>query len=242
MHMILCHPGDHAAIWLHGAMRATGLPDAQIVSVEQLVYSRSIVHRMDSTADAGEIRLADGRAVRADSITGLVNRFRYLPSDHFAAATPDDRRYATDELHAFMLAWLDAVPGLVVNRAHPGALGGDSFGPLLLHQQAAAVGLPIAGTLRSSRAHAVTEASPPAVRSAIVFGHRVFGPVLPRPIQDGCRRLAVALGVPLLQVDFAREPAGGLSFAGASGSVDFRIGGRALASAMASAFNSGSLQ
>ena len=48
-------------------------------------------------------------------------------------------------------------------------------------------------------------------------------------LEEGCRRLATLVGAPLLQIQFHRPRANGFRFVGASGAVDFRIGGMPLA-------------
>ena len=104
-----------------------GVGGVELVAVEQLVYSRRIVYRLTTHGDSGGIELADGRTLRPESITGLVNRVQYLPTQHFARAQPADRAYAEAELSAFLLAWINGIAGRVINPALPFALGGGAF-------------------------------------------------------------------------------------------------------------------
>jgi hypothetical protein len=71
--------------------------------------------------------------------------------------------------------------------------------------------------------------------AAIVLDGRVFGPILPRSLQDGCRRLATLLGTPLIQVLLHHSRENGWRFVGVPADVDFRAGGRPLARAVARA-------
>jgi hypothetical protein len=235
--VILCHADDAPAIWLHGALRGLGLTGLELVAVDQLVYSRRIVHRLDDDGDRGEIHLADGRVLRAESISGLINRLRYVPTEHFARADPSDRAYATQELSAFMLAWLDSVAGRVINPPLPYALDGGTFQPTTVLHCAAMAGLPTT-TWRAGTNSVEDEAAPEIIptHAPIVFAGRVFGRILPRDLQEGCLRLAVLLGVPLLQILLHHSADLGWRFVGATGIADFRIGGRSLAAAIARAF------
>jgi hypothetical protein len=79
----------------------------------------------------------------------------------------------------------------------------------------------------------------PATHAAVVLDDRLFGTLLPASLQDGCRRLARLLGVPLLQVLFHRSSEDGWQFVAASGTVDFRLGGAPLAAALARACAAG---
>jgi hypothetical protein len=71
--------------------------------------------------------------------------------------------------------------------------------------------------------------------AVLTFDGRLFGPLLPRSLQDGCRRLATLLGAPLLQVELHQSSEHGWRFVNASGAADFRIGGKPLARDLARA-------
>jgi hypothetical protein len=238
MIIILCHPGDAAALWLATTMREQGAGSVELVTVEELVYSRRIVYRLSDAGSSGSIRLADGRTLRPETITGLVNRVFYLPTQHFARALPADRGYAEAELNAFLLAWINGVAGRVINPPHPFALGGGTFArPTLMHF-AAVAGLPIE-VWRASVTESEGAATPPLPPShaTVVFDGRLFGTLLPRALQDGCRRLAMLTGAPLLQIEFTQSRELGFRFVNASGAVDFRVGGKPLARDLALAFS-----
>ena len=236
MLVILCHPADAAALWLHDALCRLGVGPLELVTVEQVVFSRSIVHRLDGSGDTGAIQLADARVLRAEAITGVVNRVQVLPTQHFAAADPEDRAYATEELGAFMLAWLDGVAGRVINPPLPAALGGGAFPDIVIAHAAAMAGLPTRSWRRTDTPAAEDRNPlPPPTHAVVVLDGRVFGPLIPRKLQDGCRRLAALLGVPLLQVLLHHSSQAGWGFAGATGFADFRLGGEPLAAAMAHA-------
>ena len=240
MVVILTHAQDAAALWLHAALSTLAIDDVELVAVEQLVYSRRIIHRLDRTGDRGAIHLADGRVMRAEAITGLINRVQYLPTQHFATAEASDRAYATQELSAFMLAWLDSIAGRVINPAVPFALDGGAFQPETVVHLAAAAGLPTT-TWRVGTNGPESGATPtlPVSHTAIVLDGRLFGAPLASHLQDGCRQLAALLGVPLLQVLLHRSDQNEWRFVGASGATDFRIGGRPFAAAIARALSAG---
>lgn len=234
MNVILCHPGDVSAVWLAHALRSCGVA-LEVASVEALVYSRRIAFRQDSAGDRGSVTLHDGRVLRPEAIGVLVNRVRYLPTAHFATAAPGERAYAESELDALLLAWLNTVPGRVVNPPHPGAPGGAALAAMTMCRAALRAGLPAPPWQASSEttqaripATGATQASA-ASHVVIAFDGRLYGSRLPHPLQDGVRRLASLLDLPLLQVGFDRGPRGAWRFVDATGDVDFRRGGDAFA-------------
>ena len=156
MILVLCHPGDAAALWLASTMRRLGAPGVELATVEELVYSRRIVYRLGDAGSFGSIVLADGRTLRPETITGLVNRVSYLPTQHFARAESGDRAYAEAELNAFLLAWISGVAGRVINPPLPFALGGGTFALPSLTHFAAMAGLPTRAYSASASEHATT--------------------------------------------------------------------------------------
>jgi hypothetical protein len=237
MIVILCHPGDAAAVWLAGTMRELAAAAVELVTVEELVYSRRIVYRLSDAGGFGSITLADGRVLRPDTITGLVNRVSYLPTEHFARALSADRAYAEAELNAFLLAWINGIAGRVINPPLPAALSGGTFSLPGLTHHAAMAGLPTEVFRASARGFGDATPQWPATHTAIVFDGRTFGMLLPRPLQDSCRRLATLTGTSLLQVALNHSRERGFRFVNASGAVDFRLGGKPLARALAPALS-----
>jgi hypothetical protein len=232
MTVILCHASDPAALWLGTSMRQLGL-EVDVVTVEQLVFSRRIVFRMNDAGDSGSVELAGGRLLRPEAISGLINRVRYLPTQHFERAQPRERVYAESELSAFVLGWINGVAGRVINPPLPFDLGGGTFPPPTLLQLAAMAGLPTGGWRASADEAECAASLVAATHAVIVFDGRVFGPLVPRAVQDGCRGLASLLGTPLLQVELQQTASEPWRFVSATGMVDFRIGGRPLVKALA---------
>ena len=236
MIVILAHADDAAALWLARGLNDLGVQSVELVAVEQLVFSRRIVHRLSSASETSSVRLADGRVLRSETITGIVNRVRYLPTQHFAAVDQTDRAYATAELHAFVLAWLNGVAGRVINPPLPFSLGGVTFRTSTVVHLAALAGLPTASWRGSTVAEPVQlEASLPPTHSVVVLDGRIYGALLPRPLQAGCGQLAALLGLPLLEVQLHHSRGYGWRFLNATGGADFRLGGTPLASALARA-------
>jgi hypothetical protein len=235
MIVVLCHPGDASASWLARSMRELDAT-VELVTVEELVYSRSIVYRLSDAGSAGSIVLADGRALRPHSVTGLVNRVAYVPTQHFARALPTDRAYAEAELSAFLLAWINGIAGRVINPPLPFALGGASLAPPALMQLAAMAGLPTGAFRASADPHEHARPPLPATHAALVFDGRTYGRLLPRALLDGCRRFTALTGASLMQIQFNHSPARGFRFVNASSAVDFRLGGKSLVRDLAFAF------
>jgi hypothetical protein len=136
-----------------------------------------------------------------------------------------------------MLAWLRSIRGRVINPPLPFALGGGTFAPARLIHAAAMAGLPTRPWRASTPDASGTIDTPPRTTHAtLVVDGDVYGAPVPDDLREACLRMASLLGVPLLQILFHRSPEVGWQFVDASGHADYRLGGSALAAALARAF------
>ncbi len=235
--MVLCGAADESGRWLRDGLRVRGLHDVELVSVDELVYSPSLTHRVSTDTVATEIHLWDGRVIGSE-LRGVVNRATFLPLEHLDKVGEPDRSYATQELYALFASVLFGLPGRIVNRGGPCGLSG----PTPHHAQwcvaASRAGLTVAHTRYpgtdtaqrrlSSRCqvlvvgaatialHSSGSGSEAGSRSAVGSG-------VPPEVADGCRRLAASQGVEVLQVDF--DDAEQWMFVGAEVHPDLRRGG-----------------
>ncbi|HEX5270507.1 MAG TPA: hypothetical protein VFW33_08485 [Gemmataceae bacterium] len=143
-----------------------------------------------------------GRVLAVDELDGVVVRIAAVPAGELGHVRAEDRAYAAAEMTAFLLAWLDACPGPVVNRPTPGCLNGPPWREAQWAHAAGAVDLPVA----AGRDGVGEEGAPTAGDGAgevvtTVIGEQCLGGAHPRRA-DQARRLAARAGVDLLAVRF----------------------------------------
>jgi hypothetical protein len=244
MWLAFCDSIDQAALWAVEGLRARGLAPLAWVSPEELARSRSWEHRVNRTGADIAITLADGSRVEGQAVRGVLNRLVTVPYEPLRRIEPEDREYASQELTAFFLSWLHALPGPVLNRATPQGLSGawrhrsewvwlaaQAGLPTPRHRQSSSPG----GELRDA------EGTVPAgaVATVLVTGRHVFAENVSLSILSGCRRLARLTGTPLLGIDFTADAGGAWTFSGATPHPDLRLGGNALLDTLASALQGG---
>jgi hypothetical protein len=244
MWLALCDSTDRAALWAVEGLRARGLTPLTWVSPEGLTRSRCWEHRVDSTGADIAITLADGSRFESKAVRGVLNRLVTLPYEPLRHIEPEDREYACQELTAFFLSWLHALPCPVLNRATPQGLSGAWQHRSEWVWLAAQAGLPTPRYRQSSSSGGAVrdvEVTSPAstVTTVLVVGRHVAGESAPSSILSGCRRLARLAGTSLLGIDFRVDASGAWTFAGATPHPDLRRGGNALLDALASALQGG---
>ena len=225
--LVLCHAADSLAAWLARHL-ADLLPGrVELLTIDELVYARSIVHRFGTTVDSSVFRLFDGREIHSDGVSGIVNRLQVPPDQHLDRVAAADRLYAAQELQAFLLGWLTSLSARVVNPPLPNALSGFAADMALQHHWAATAGLPCRPFLAGSD---FTNCDPDAglgpVFSLLIFDDTVYGPIVPVSLRAAARRFARLAGLSLIQVDFVQCSVCDYCFHSARGLVDPRIGGR----------------
>jgi hypothetical protein len=238
--LILCEPSDPAGDWLRDGLRQRGFDSVQLITIDELVYSSSISHSIDSAGVRTEIMLSDGRFV-GPHLRGTVNRARYLPFRHLEFADAVDRDYAMQELYALYASILSSLPGKVVNQGTARGLCGPMLHSSEWEVAAARAGLRV--QYRCYPPSAVSLIRPIESLHLLVVGSEVV-PIpdassysvrrsvhIPIELSDRCRALAAAQGFEMLQIDFSRIGDDWL-FCGVDCFPDVRQGGNAMLDAL----------
>lgn len=234
MWLVLCHAADTAALWAYEGLRLRGLAPLELISAEALAYGARWEHRLGAAGLILDVTLADGRTIRSGCVRGALNRLSTVPNAHLQFAQLADRDYALQELSAFFLSAISALPGPVVNRPTPQGLAGAWRPPSEWAWLAARAGLPVARYEESSSSSLEPSLVVPTTptRTIVVVNDQPCGPPAPPPILAGCRALARLAEVDLLGVEFVAEASRAWTFAGATPLPDLRLGGAALLDAL----------
>src|SRR5215510_1695188 len=197
MWLVLCTSIDDAALWASQGLQARGMEPLERVSAAMLAQSQCWEHRVDRQGAAIDITLADGRHIRSEAIQGVLNRLVCVPFEPLQLAHPADREYASQELTAFCLSWLYALPSPVINRATPQGLAGQWRHRSEWLRLAACAGLPTPLYRKTSEdprderdGQGRFVPSDTSVQMVFVVADQIVGTTLPRHIRHGCRRLA----------------------------------------------------
>ncbi|HEX2093713.1 MAG TPA: hypothetical protein VHG28_15025 [Longimicrobiaceae bacterium] len=228
MYLVMGASGDPSALWAYRGLRERRVGPLEWVSLEALAGAGRWEHRVGADGAAVRVTLADGREIRSEGVRGAINRLWAAPGIAPGAVHPADREYAEQELAAFYLSWLHALPPPVLNRPTPRGLCGAWRHATEWRRLAARAGLPTPEHGGEGR-----DAGP--VRTVYAVAGEVVGDDLPRGIREGCRRLARLAGTALLGISLAPGTAAGWAFAGATPLPDLRPGGDALLDALARA-------
>ncbi|HTB89322.1 MAG TPA: hypothetical protein VK743_15275 [Steroidobacteraceae bacterium] len=162
---------------------------------------------------AANIVVAQGRLIPQMEITGVVTRLPAITADDLGEIAPEDREYVAAEMTAFMMFWLSRLKCPVLNRPSAMSLAGPYWRAEKWALAAAAAGIKIAPTQRSSSDDAKAGPQAAARATVTVIGERSFGdahPVLTRT----ARRLAVLANAAMLTVYFTSPDRNG-AFLGA---------------------------
>ncbi|MBN1857389.1 MAG: hypothetical protein JW846_10620 [Dehalococcoidia bacterium] len=240
MWLVLCEMQDVAAQWAYHGLLARGLEPIELLTSAMLARAVSWKHTLGVEQAQTTITLADGRRIFSTTIHGTLNRLLAAPSAFLSLALPTERAYASQELTAFYLSWLHALPGPVLNRPTPRGLSGAwrrlSEWALLAAQS----GLPVSpctvnGHDETGCLPFHSSLAPPGtpIRTVLLVANRVIGSSVPETIASGCKRLGVLSDTSLLGIDFAESTTGYWTFVGATPLPDLRQGGEALLDALA---------
>ena len=238
MILVLCDEADRSALWAMDVLRERGLSPTMLTG-ETLASVVRWHHRLGTAGVECELSFPGGAHLCSREIRGVLNRLPYIPSAWQRRIGGPDREYALQEIYAFILSWLHALPGPVLNPPTPQGLCGNWRHPAAWAALAVSVGLP-ARPFRQTSADSPLLPSQIAANSTTstvyVVGTRAIGhSVLISSYAQNCVRLAEKSLSPLLGIDFALDGAGCWQMLSASVMPDLASGGEELADALATA-------
>lgn len=239
MWLVLCDANDASAILAFQALRARNIAPLELITADALSLADVWEHRIEGDGSSTRVRLADGRSFDGGTLRGVLNRLYTVPTWHWRGAARVDQEYVQQELIAFFLSWLNALPCPVLNRPTPQGLCGRWRSESEWVCMAQRSGLPV-GPYRASSSDRIDEmrgekrllAPGDQTRTIIVVDGAVTGTSAPDEVKQACVRFAQEARTELLGLDFVEGAAGPWTFVGANPMPDLRWGGPALIDAL----------
>lgn len=224
MWLVLCDPGDRAALWAYEGLRERGLEPLALLSPQTLLGSTRSAHRVDGLGASFEIGLPDGGVLASRDVEGVLNRVASAPFGFLPFTTHADAVYAWEELRALLLSLLTCLAPVSVNRPSATGLCGAWRSAAEWTTLAARAGLPVPPARISSGPG--TEPGPdiPGDGKVLVLGGHVFG-TDGAVDEEACVRLARLAGTDLLGIGLHRDGGHHAVFAGGNPLPDLRLGG-----------------
>lgn len=197
MVLVLCSRWDASA---HNFVTRFSERDLQILTcagVSQQGWKIAIrgKHR---AAEVGLTAAIGGKRVNQDHIEGVITRLAYVSEKELGHIVPDDRSYVAAEMHAFLFAFLEALPCRIVNRPSLACLYGPNMRAVQWRRYARELDIPVKEDLRTL--HASTEDYPTI--DVTVIDERTIGNPPQRALQ-WTRQLARRVGVSYLTARYA---------------------------------------
>jgi hypothetical protein len=205
MWLVLCQDGDVDALWLADELRARTERRVELIEAGELVHECRWECRVGTGAASSRLVVGD-RTIESGEVDGVVNRLSWLGADGFEGASARDREYATGELFALALSWLESLGTRVLNRPAGAGLSGMWRTPGQWRALARSAGLPIVPYDSDHPGDVFDETD----RTVFVIDGRVIGPVGVRTKQ--LSELARRSGLDLMEVRLAGAAVRGVSF------------------------------
>jgi hypothetical protein len=194
--LVLADANDDEARWLSQGLARGGGEVVELVTADDLA-SGQLQHRLGPGENDFRALLPDGREIASREVSAVLNRLIGPPEGTFGDAAPSDRLYAEQEWWAFMLGWLQAFGGPVMNPAGPRGLCGAWRYPSEWRLLAHSAGL-------STLAYRADAPEATVDGQALVVGEQAFVTEGLDGLGPACARLAALAGTPLLEVLFTR--------------------------------------
>jgi hypothetical protein len=143
MWLVLAQDGDVEARWLADQLRAEASRPVELIEAGELVHECRWEHRIGTELTSSRLVVGDAKVIGSGHVDGVVNRLIWLSADGFEGAPPGDREYASNELFALGLSWLESLGPRVLNRPAGAGLSGAWRTQAQWRALARSAGLPI---------------------------------------------------------------------------------------------------
>ena len=207
MLLVLCSREDRIAQSMVKRFASHNLRMLTCADISRAGWNLTVV----GIGSASQVQLAaaiDGRRVGCDEIEGVITRLGSVDEKELGHIIAEDRSYVAAEMHAFLFAFLEALPCPIVNPPSPTCLYGPNIRALQWRRYARELQIPVAEDLGDIQPGL---ASPPV--DVTVIGEQTFGNG-PESAILWSQQLARHVGVSYLMVRY-REAQGNLFFVGA---------------------------
>lgn len=238
MILVLCEDHDSSAFWAARALQLRGL-NCRVVTGSELANANGWTHRVGATGARCSVRLP--RTLDLGRVRGVLNRLPYVPATWVHRIGGADRDYAIEELRAFYLSFLHALPGPMLNQPTPQGLSGNWRHPSAWTALAVRAGLPVRPYRQTSDddPNLFWQAPPaPTLATVHVVGGRALRPEgFPAALESACAEFSKVSATKLLGLDFARDEQGVWELIRTTVMPELVSGGAALADALAEALS-----
>jgi hypothetical protein len=219
MWLVLGQHSDTEAQWVADGLRERSDRPVRLLTDAMLVHDCRWALRLGARDAAARLELGDGTVLDPTTVEGIVNRLCWLGAEAFAGASTRDREYATAELYALGLAWLESLGGRVVNRPAGTGLAGPWRRTAEWRHLARTVRLPIIAYDTDDTDDSEALGRPAGGVPVLVVDGQVVQPTtpagddqlpprLPPPVRDGLVALQQASGLDLIEVELAESADG----------------------------------
>lgn len=204
MWLIVAQDGDLDARWLAGRLRARASRPVELIEAGDLVHDCRWEHRIGTGVTASRLVVGGDTVIDGGEVDGVLNRLSWLTAEGFEGVPRPDRDYATSELFALGMSWLESLGPRVLNQPAGFSLDGSWRTPAHWRALASSVGLPV---VPYDSDHP-DDAPPEPGRTVLVVDGQVIGtPAAPH--RDRLAALQRACGLDIVEVCFG--PGGAVS-------------------------------
>jgi hypothetical protein len=188
MKLIICHPTDVSAIWLHTQWKNMGV-ESCLVSVEELLMPKTWVQNISDKHCSFEITTHSGKTIKSTEIDFVVNRTQMVNALLWQKAAPQEKDYVQNEMQALLLGWLYSVQQStkLFNPPQGYSLCGPQYSIAEWQWQAQKMGFTISENKNNTNNY-------------LVIGEKVIGNNINQFIAKQCIALSKQVQSPILEI------------------------------------------
>lgn len=189
MNLIICHPHDSQAIWVHTQLKRYQVPST-LLTVEELLMAKKWSQSIDNEQDSFEIETSSGLKLTDKNINFVLNRALYAQSPIWQKAKMEEQNYISAEMTALIYSWLHQVTRKTKLFNPP---NGYSFSGLQIEASewafyAQKAGFDIDSDLKTTK-------------KVLVIAEKVIGKIISKSLAEKCINFSKLINAPIVEIE-----------------------------------------
>ncbi len=189
MNLIICHPTDNEAIWVHSQLKKYGV-NSTLLTVEELLMAKKWTQHVNNEQDTFEIETKAGLLINNKNLNFVLNRSQYATSPIWTKAQKTEQDYVNAEMNAMFYSWLYQV-ALVTKLFN--APQGYGLSGVFMDSTEWARFANLAGFVISNKS---TNS-----KKVLVIAEKVIGQNISKALAQKCIQLSKIINAPILEIE-----------------------------------------
>lgn len=194
MNLIICHPADNEAVWVHTQLKKIGI-NSTLVTVEELLMAKKWTQNINNQKDTFLIETKSGLVLTHQNLNFVLNRSQFVTSPIWSKANIAEQNYVNAEMNAMLYSWLYQVASCTKLFNIPNGYG--LSGVFMVANEWARFAI--------QAGFEMAETPLNTTHKVLVIAEKVIGQNISKTVAQKCIQLSKLINAPILEIELNNQ-------------------------------------